>query len=149
MTAVYLAALIVGGVAVLSALALTDLDVAGHDGMPFLDVGRAGRPRRRSCRARQRAALVAALQGVLLPYLRHQQANSHRGRTCYIGLLGRVTLDVPADAQDAFGGLLGVSPLAVAKVVEALKASGVDLAAMLNRAAEATTTNGQPVSPAE
>lgn len=38
-----------------------------------------------------------------------------------------------SDAQDAIGGLLGVSPVAVAKIVEALKASGIDLAAMLDR----------------
>ena len=37
------------------------------------------------------------------------------------------------DAQDAVGGLLGVSPLAVAKIVEALKSSGIDLPAMLDR----------------
>jgi hypothetical protein len=40
-------------------------------------------------------ALVAALNGLLLPYLRRQQANSHRSRASYIGLLGTVTLDVP------------------------------------------------------
>ncbi|MGE2715693.1 flotillin family protein [Mycolicibacterium litorale] len=50
-----------------------------------------------------------------------------------------------SDTQDAVGGLLGVSPLAVAKIVEALKASGIDLPAMLNRA-PAVTTNGQPDS---
>jgi flotillin len=44
------------------------------------------------------------------------------------------------DTQDAVGGLLGVSPLAVAKIVEALKASGIDLPAMLNRG----DTDGQP-----
>ena len=37
------------------------------------------------------------------------------------------------DAQDAVGGLLGVSPLAVAKIVEALRASGIDVAAWLDR----------------
>ena len=37
-----------------------------------------------------------------------------------------------ADTQDAVGGLLGVSPLAVAKIVESLKTSGIDVAAMLN-----------------
>jgi flotillin len=37
-----------------------------------------------------------------------------------------------ADTQDAVGGLLGVSPLAVAKIVESLKSSGIDLAEMLN-----------------
>lgn len=38
-----------------------------------------------------------------------------------------------SDTQDAVGGLLGVSPLAVAKIIEALKSSGIDLPAMLNR----------------
>jgi len=52
------------------------------------------------------------------------------------------------DAQEAVGGLLGVSPLAVAKTIEALKASGVDLAAMLNRDPD-VSTNAQPVSPTE
>jgi flotillin len=47
------------------------------------------------------------------------------------------------DAQDAVGGLLGVSPLAVAKIVEALKTSGIDLAAMLNSRAAEPTPNGQ------
>jgi flotillin len=37
-----------------------------------------------------------------------------------------------SDAQDAVGGLLGVSPLAVARIVESLKSSGIDLAEMLN-----------------
>jgi flotillin len=37
------------------------------------------------------------------------------------------------DAQDAVGGLFGVSPLAVAKIIEALKTSGIDVAALLNR----------------
>lgn len=56
----------------------------------------------------------------------------------------------PSDAQDAVGGLLGVSPLAVAKIVEALRASGIDLAQLLNRTDTAPPlTNGQPVSPTE
>lgn len=37
------------------------------------------------------------------------------------------------DAHDAIGGLLGISPLGIAKVLETLKASGIDVAAMLNR----------------
>lgn len=37
------------------------------------------------------------------------------------------------DAQDAVGGILGISPLAVAKIVESLKSSGIDLPSMLNR----------------
>ncbi len=45
-----------------------------------------------------------------------------------------------ADTQDAVGGLLGVSPLAVAKTIEALKSSGIDVAAMLNHG------NGEPVA---
>lgn len=56
----------------------------------------------------------------------------------------------PSDAQDAVGGLLGVSPLAVAKIVESLRASGIDLAQLLNRPEPAPPiTNGQPVSPTE
>lgn len=57
------------------------------------------------------------------------------------------------DTQDAMGGLLGVSPLAVAKIVEALKTSGIDVAAMLNRFGEENTTpvaaatNSHPVAP--
>ncbi|MDG4663997.1 flotillin family protein [Mycobacterium sp. 236(2023)] len=50
-----------------------------------------------------------------------------------------------SDTQDALGGLLGVSPLAVAKIVETLKSSGIDLAGMLNRSPEqavAPTENG-------
>lgn len=47
-----------------------------------------------------------------------------------------------ADAQDAVGGLLGVSPLAVAKIVEALKTSGIDVAALLNRSPDSTADNG-------
>ncbi len=41
------------------------------------------------------AVLVAALNGLLLPYMRRQQSNSHRGRSSYVGLLGTVTLEVP------------------------------------------------------
>jgi len=57
------------------------------------------------------------------------------------------------DTQDAMGGLLGVSPLAVAKIVEALKTSGIDVAGMLNRFGADTTTpvaaasNSHPVAP--
>ncbi len=39
------------------------------------------------------------------------------------------------DAQDAIGGLLGISPVGIAKVLETLKASGVDVAAMLRPSA--------------
>jgi flotillin len=46
-----------------------------------------------------------------------------------------------ADAQAGIGSLLGVSPIAVANVVEALRASGIDLAALLSR--------GAPEPPAE
>ena len=41
--------------------------------------------------------LIAALQAVLLPYLRRQEANSQQGRTSYVGRLGTVTLDVAPD----------------------------------------------------
>jgi membrane protein implicated in regulation of membrane protease activity len=42
-------------------------------------------------------ALLLLLQGLLLPYLRRQQSNSHRGRQSYVGLLGTVTLTIPPD----------------------------------------------------
>jgi flotillin len=58
------------------------------------------------------------------------------------------------DTQDAMGGLLGISPMAVAKVIEALKSSGIDLPAMLNPAAadgrppiEPVVPNSQTVQP--
>ncbi|PQM46579.1 hypothetical protein C1Y40_03260 [Mycobacterium talmoniae] len=63
------------------------------------------------------------------------------------------------DTRDALGGLLGISPLSLAKVLETLKASGIDVAAMLNRspnseqpaapAAEVVTTNDHPVPTVE
>ena len=111
MTTVYLAMLIVGGIAVLSALLLTDVE---HDGMPFLSLTGlsgallgAGTGGLLSTRAGLGAlgagavallsaiALVAALHGGLLPYLRRQQSNSQHGRASYVGLLGTVTLEVP------------------------------------------------------
>ncbi|MGA5464216.1 flotillin family protein [Mycobacterium sp. NPDC050041] len=54
-----------------------------------------------------------------------------------------------SDTQDAVGGLLGVSPLAVAKIVESLKSSGIDVAAMLNRtgSTDAAGSDGQPTQP--
>lgn len=113
MTAVYLAVFAVGAVAVLSAVLLTDF---GHDGMPFLSLTTvsaallgAGTGGLVSTWAGldglgagvtalfSAVTLVAGLQGVALPYLRKQQSNSHRGRSSYIGLLGTVTLEVPAD----------------------------------------------------
>lgn len=58
------------------------------------------------------------------------------------------------DTQDAVSGLLGVSPMAVAKIIEALKSSGIDLPAMLNRAStdgpppiEQAEQNSHPVAP--
>lgn len=113
MTAVYLAAFIVGGVSVLTALLLADV---GHgDGMPFLSLtgisaalvgagtggligtwaGFATLPTAALAGA-SAVVLAFVLNGVLLPYLRRQQSNSHRGRSSYIGLLGTVTLEVPA-----------------------------------------------------
>lgn len=117
MTAGYLAAFVVGGIAVLVALLLTDFDLgAGHDGLPFLSLtslsagllgagtgglvstwAGLGALSAGVIAAVSALALIAALQGVLLPYLRRQEANSHRGRASYIGLLGTVTLDVPTD----------------------------------------------------
>ncbi|CAJ1508212.1 flotillin family protein [[Mycobacterium] burgundiense] len=54
------------------------------------------------------------------------------------------------DVQDAIGGLLGVSPLAVAKTIEALKSSGIDVAAMLNRSdGDHPAAAAEPASPSE
>ena len=113
MTAVYLAAFAVGAIALLTALLLTDI---GHDGMPFLSLttvsaallgagtgglvggwaGLGGLGAGATALA-SGAALAAVLQGVARPYLRRQQSNSHHGRSSYIGLLGTVSLDVPAE----------------------------------------------------
>ncbi|WP_422749390.1 hypothetical protein ACN27E_12255 [Mycobacterium sp. WMMD1722] len=114
MTAIYLAAFAVGGIAVLSALLFADV---GHgDGLPFLSLtslaagvlgagtggliatwAGAGAVPAGVIAAGTAVVLVAALNGLLMPYLRRQQANSHRGRISYVGLLGTVTLDVPVD----------------------------------------------------
>ena len=121
----YVVAFIVGGIAVLSSLLLTEIDIGGGhgvshggspDGMPFLSLtslsaallgagagGLIGSWAGWSPLAAGGVALgsavvlLLALQGVALPYLRRQQANSQQGRISYIGLLGTVTLDVPSD----------------------------------------------------
>ncbi|MET0473288.1 MAG: hypothetical protein ABW001_01495 [Mycobacterium sp.] len=115
MTAAYLAAFIVGGIAVLSALLLADVGHGvGHDGLPFLSLtgisaallgagagglisSWAGLGTAGSGLVAVGAAvvLVGVLNGLLLPYLRRQESNSQRSRSSYIGLLGTVTLDVP------------------------------------------------------
>jgi membrane-bound ClpP family serine protease len=111
-TALYLTLVIVGALGVLSALIV---DTGHGDGMPFLSLtglaagllgagtgglvsGWAGLGTLASGIVALLCALVliAALQLVALPYLRRQQSNSHRGRWSYIGLLGTVTLEVPA-----------------------------------------------------
>lgn len=121
-TGVYFAAFGVGGIAVLAALLLTDFEVGADGtgfadgGLPFLSLtsvsagllgaGTGGLVATWSGLGPLTSAvvagiagvvLIALLQGVLLPALRRQQSNSHRGRTSYIGLLGTVTLDVPAE----------------------------------------------------
>ncbi|MGE2715692.1 hypothetical protein ACQI4L_16680 [Mycolicibacterium litorale] len=118
MTTVYLAAFAVGGVAVLATLLLGDVDAdtGAGDGLPFLsltgvstallgagagglvaDWAGLGAVTTAVIAVVTGVALIAALNGLLLPYLRRQQANSHHGRASYIGLLGTVTLDVPVD----------------------------------------------------
>lgn len=132
MTTAYLVAFIVGGIAVLASLLLTELDIggAGHgvdvhagggghatsDGLPFLSLtslsaallgagagglistwaGLGGLAAGGVALA-SAISLLVLLQGLLLPYLRRQQSNSHQGRISYIGLLGTVTLEVPVD----------------------------------------------------
>jgi membrane protein implicated in regulation of membrane protease activity len=124
-TTVYLVAFIVGGIAVLTSLLLTEFDIGGGhgadhggspDGMPFLSLtslsaallgagagGLIGSWAGWNAVAAGGVALGSAtvllliLQGVALPYLRRQQSNSQRGRISYVGLLGTVALDVPAE----------------------------------------------------
>lgn len=112
LTVGYLAAFAVGGIAVLSALLLTDI---GHgDGMPFLSLtslsaaltgaGAGGFAASALGIAAVPSAIIAAVCAValvlilqlFLTYLRGQQANSHSGRASYVGRLGTVTLEVPA-----------------------------------------------------
>jgi flotillin len=52
------------------------------------------------------------------------------------------------DTRDALGTLLGVSPQAVAKVVESLKISGIDVAELLNRAPQAKESSSPAPAPA-
>lgn len=112
LTVGYLAAFVVGGIAVLSALLLTDI---GHgDGMPFLSLtsvsaaltgaGAGGFIGSALGIATLPTAIIAAVCAValvsilqlFLTYLRRQQANSHSGRASYIGRLGTITLEVPS-----------------------------------------------------
>ncbi|MCV7068608.1 flotillin family protein, partial [Mycolicibacterium farcinogenes] len=51
-----------------------------------------------------------------------------------------------SDTQGAVGSLLGISPLAVSNILEALKSSGIDVAAMLQGSGD-PATNGKPASP--
>jgi hypothetical protein len=95
-TAVYLAAFVVGGIAVLSALVLTDI---GHSGMPFLSLtglsgallgagtggmvatwAGLGTLGAGAIALASALILVLVLHGVLLPYLRRQESNSQHGR---------------------------------------------------------------------
>ena len=123
MTAAYVAAFAVGGIALVVTLLLGDVggghDIGndvGHDGLPFLSLTSlsaailgAGAGGLLSTWAGMSAlgaglvavgtaaALVLILQGGLMPYLRRQQANSQRGRASYIGRLGTVTLEIPTE----------------------------------------------------
>ncbi len=114
MTAAYVAMFAVGAIAVLTALLLTDFDLgAHHDGLPFLSLtglsagligagtgglisSWAGLPAvgAGAVALGCGVTLMAAFQYLLLPYLRRQEGNSHRGRADYIGRLGTVTLEV-------------------------------------------------------
>jgi membrane protein implicated in regulation of membrane protease activity len=111
-TALYLAAFIVGALGVLSALFF---DFGHGDGLPFLSLtsvsaallgagtgglvsgwsglGAVGSGVVASVSA---VALIVVLHALVMPYLRRQQANSHRGRSSYVGLLGTVSLELPA-----------------------------------------------------
>lgn len=119
MTAVYLGAFVVGAISVLSALLLAEFSIGGGhgaDGLPFvsltslaaalLGAGAGGLIGTWADLGGVLSGVIAAvcavvlllgLQGLVLPYLKRQQSNSHKGRISYIGLLGTVTLEVPAD----------------------------------------------------
>ena len=116
MTAFYLALFVVGGIAVLSALLMADFGGHGGHELPFLSLtsvaggllgaGTGGLVSTWLGSGTLGAAIVAVgsalvlilvLQGLLLPFLRRQQSNSHSGRASYVGLLGTVTLEVPVD----------------------------------------------------
>jgi membrane protein implicated in regulation of membrane protease activity len=118
-TAVYLGAFAVGAIAVLSALLLAEFSIGGGhgpDGLPFVSLtslsaallgagaggligtwAGLGGAVSGVISAVSAVVLLLGLQGLVLPYLRRQESNSHRGRISYIGLLGTVTLEVPAD----------------------------------------------------
>lgn len=115
-TAVYLGVFAVGAIAVLSALLLTDFGGHAHDGLPFLSMtslsagllgagaggligtwAGAGAVVSGVVAAGSAIVLIGVIQGLALPYLRRQESNSHTSRASYIGLLGTVTLEVPAD----------------------------------------------------
>jgi hypothetical protein len=118
-TAVYLGAFAVGAIAVLSALLFAEFGVGGGhgaEGLPFVSLtslsaallgagaggligtwAELGGAVSGVIAAVCAVVLLLGLQGLVLPYLRRQQSNSHRGRISYVGLLGTVTLDVPAD----------------------------------------------------
>ncbi|MGV0837126.1 hypothetical protein [Mycolicibacterium thermoresistibile] len=112
MTASYLTAFVVGALGVLSAVVF---DTGDDDGLPFLSLtglaaallgagtgglvagwAGAGTVAAGVVAVLSAVALIGVLHGIVLPYLRRQQSNSHRGRSSYVGLLGTVTLDVPA-----------------------------------------------------
>ncbi|WP_029112727.1 NfeD family protein [Mycobacterium sp. URHB0044] len=112
MTVLFLAAFAVGALGVLSALFF---DFGHGDGLPFLSLtsmsaallgaGTGGLVADWSglgdvgsgvVAALSAVALIAVLHAVVMPYIRRQQANSHQGRASYIGLLGTVTLELPA-----------------------------------------------------
>jgi membrane protein implicated in regulation of membrane protease activity len=126
LTAVYVVAFVVGGIAVLASLLLAEIGGggadagAGHgassDGMPFLSLtsisaallgagaggliatwAGLGAALTGGIAIASAAVLLLLLQGLALPYLRRQQSNSHTGRLSYIGRLGTVTLDIPVD----------------------------------------------------
>ncbi|MGV0837127.1 flotillin family protein [Mycolicibacterium thermoresistibile] len=61
-----------------------------------------------------------------------------------LGEIERVSIIGGAgDTQSALGGLLGISPLAIGRILETLKASGIDVAAMVDGG------NGAPPAPVE
>lgn len=88
-----------------------------------------------------------AARMLMLPDVLNSVVKATEAAASPLGEIERLSIIGGAgDAQDAVGGLLGISPLAVAKIIESLKSSGVDVAALLGGSGASTGPNGSNVS---
>ncbi len=116
-TTIFIIAAVVGAVTVLSAFLLTDFDFgADSDLLPHISMssiaagvfgfGSTGliasglgvpSPLTWALAGVAGFGILWAFNGLFLPYLHRQEANSHSGRTDYIGKTATVTLDIEPD----------------------------------------------------